>query len=408
MARPRFVRLGSAPRPFWLQPEAIADVDAVEGNPFEYAEYEGRIERIRARLVERELAAVLVFRPSSVDYASGHHTVETAPQPLLVTLDEVRLYVPDPEVGRAIAAATIDTIAHYSASEDELALVAADVAHVCGAEASVAVEDRDSRVPPRMAAFLEDVGVNVVRGEFLVEKIRLVLSPAEIECMERAAEVTKRGVEAALDAARRSDATDSQLAAAIGSALRANADSSAAMDVIVATGARGGVPHSTFNDLPLAGGTTFIEFAGTDHRYHAPVMLTVAREVDSVARRLERTAQTMLAAVLREIQPGRVAGDVAREVRSELTFESRDIFHFNFGYSIGLAHPPGWFDGAPFSIVEENERPLESGMAFHVPGSLRSFGRCGVGLSHAILLEDDGARVVTGGSHPHIHVLGGD
>jgi Xaa-Pro aminopeptidase len=95
---------------------------------------------------------------------------------------------------------------------------------------------------------------------------------------------------------------------------------------------------------------------------------------------------------------------VATAVRAKFRLEKGDIFHFNFGYAIGLAHPPGWLDGAPFSIVAENHEPLEEGMAFHIPGSLRSFARGGVGLSHTIVLERDGPRVLTGGERPAIRV----
>ena len=349
---------------------------------------------------------MLVFRPSSVDYLCGHHTVETAPQPLLVTEQVVRLYVPDPEVGRALAAGTVDSIGHFAASEDALALIAADVGSICGPGGGIGLEDRDPSVPPRMGALLTETGVDAHPGGYLVEMLRLVLSAAEIGCMHKAAEVTAQGVAAAHDVAERQGLTDSSLAAEIGAALRREADSSAAMDVIVATGSRGGVPHSTFRNVPLSVGTTFVEFAGTYRRYHAPVMVTLAREVGPLERRLEDISQRILSAVLEEARPGRRASEVAHAVRAEFELEDRDIFHFNFGYAIGLAHPPGWLDGAPFSLVAENEARLEEGMAFHVPGSLRSFARSGVGLSHSIILRADGPRVLTGENEPSIHVVG--
>lgn len=395
-SEPEFVRLGAAAAPSWLNSDAVSDAVALEPKPFSSEEFDRRVSLALTELAERDLDGILVFRPSSVDYLCGHHTIETAPQPLLLTRRVMRLYVPDPEVGRALASSTAPSIGHYAASEDALELIAGDVARICGKNARIAVEDRDATVPPRVLALLEAHGLRVERGMYLVEQLRLVLSSEEIQCVERAASVTRRGAEAAMKTAGAPGVTDSQLAASIGEALRSGADSSAAMDVIIATGARGGVPHSTFIDIPLDPGTTFVEFAGTHRRYHAPLMLTVAREIDEEARRLERLAQTMLAAVLREVRPGRTASEVAAAVRRELVLDAGDIFHFNFGYAIGLAHPPGWLDGAPFSIVEENHAELLPGMAFHIPASLRSFARRGVGLSHTIVLEDGGPRPVTG------------
>ena len=393
---PEFVRLGAAAAPAWLTSDAVKDAVALEAKPFSADEFDRRVTLARVKLAERELDAILVFRPSSVDYLCGHHTIETASQPLLLTRALLRLYVPDPEVGRALASSNSPSIGHYAASEDALELIAGDVARVCGASARIAVEDRDATVPPRILSLLQEHRLRVEPGMYLVEQLRLLLSSEEIECVERAARLTRRGAEAAVEAAGAPGVTDSTLAASIGEALRAGADSSAAMDVIVATGARGGVPHSTFIDLPLDNGTTFVEFAGTHQRYHAPLMVTVARQIDDEARRLERLSQTMLAAVLREVRPGRAASDVAAAVRHELVLDDRDIFHFNFGYAIGLAHPPGWLDGAPFSIVAENEAELLPGMAFHIPASFRSFARRGVGLSHTILLEGRGPRLLTG------------
>lgn len=391
---PALIRLGDAPRPSWLSDEAVEDAQALEPKPFPPQEFEDRISAVRGQLEDRELDAVAVFRPSSVDYLCGHHTVESVPQPLLVTAENVRLYVPDPEIGRALASATVGEIAHFTASADALDLIAADIAILCRG-GRVALEDREPTVPPRMAALLHRNGIEAMPADYLVERARLVLSAAEIQCMERAAAITQRGVDAALDAFA-DGVTDSQLGARIGQALRAHADSSAAMDVIIATGPRGGVPHSSFQNLPLSNDLTFVEFAGTDRRYHAPVMMTLANRVDDEGRRLEALAQKMLSTLLQEVRPGRSAGEVAEAVTAELDLRERDIFHFNFGYAIGLAHPPSWLDGFPFSIVRGNSSPIEAGMAFHLPASFRSFARRGVGLSHALVVEADGPRVLTG------------
>ncbi len=402
-----FHRLGSAPIPSWLNDDTSADAASVGDLPFESAEYERRVAGARARLEHQGLDAILVFRRSSIDYVCGHHTIDPVPQPVLITAEETRIYVPDPEVGRALASADIGTIAHYNPEgEDALALIAADVTATVGEGGRVAVEDRDTSVPPRVIGLLESYGSRVEPDEYLIERMRLVLSSAEVACMERAAVVTEEGAAAAIMAAAEPDATDSSVAAAIAQALHRNADSSAAMDVIVATGRRAGVTHSSFSATPLARGATFTEFSGTHRRYHAPLMVTVSRgPLDKNELRLEGLARTMLAAVVSEARPGRSASEVADAVLMQLgELSPRDIFHFNCGYTIGLAHPPGWMDGAPFGIVRDNHEQLQTGMAFHVPASFRTFGLGGVGLSHTILLEDGGARILTG-SDPRVSVV---
>jgi Xaa-Pro dipeptidase len=399
-ADPEFLALGGTSRPAWLSAEGVAAAQELGDRAFEPDEYAGRIERVRARLSERELDGVLAIRPGTVDYLCGHHTIEPAPQPVLVTHELVRIYVPSAEIGRVLASGCVDSIAYCTGDQDPFELITGDVASVLAKGGQIAIEDRDTSVPPRIVALLEAQGLKIVPGDYLVERLKLKLSAAELRCMERASEATKLGAQAAIEACARPAATDSMVAAAVAEALRISADSSAAMDVIVATGRRAGVTHSSFNDLPLAEGTTFIEFAGTHRRYHAPLMVTTSRRsLGPTEARLERLSQTMLAATVAEIRPGRSAAEIAKSIRPQLSELSEgDIFHFTYGYSVNHAHPPSWEDGSTFNIVVENDEPVEAGMSFHLAGSFRAFGEAGVGLSHTVVVEDAGVRILTGHS----------
>jgi Xaa-Pro dipeptidase len=242
--------------------------------------------------------------------------------------------------------------------------------------------------------------LEVVEGNFFVERVRLVLSPTEISYVEKAAVYTQRGVEAATGAAQSPGATDSSIAAAIRAALAEEANSSAAIDPIVATGPRAGISHSTWNCTPVEKGTTtFVEFAGACHRYHAPVMRTLTHgKPSAIAMRLEELARTTIVTVLDIAQPGVPCTEVARQALDAIGPLEDDIaFHYNFGYPVGLAHPPGWMDGAPFYLVSGNQEPLKEGMVFHLPASFRWFGTVGVGLSQTFVVEAEGARVLTRG-----------
>lgn len=403
-------RLGSNPMPRWLTKESAAAVAGLEPLTFPVSEFAARLGRVRAELTRRGLDAVLVFRASSVEYLCGHHTVNPFAQPLLVTHDEARLYVPEIELARALTSSMAPSINCFvtesvgGPGEGPFSLIVDDVMGALGKASKLAFEADDPRVPGQLLRALSKAQVVVEDGRQLIERIRLILSPLEIKKLERAAEATQRGVAACVAAASVKGAKDSSVAAAIAAALLDGTNSHAATWPIVCTGLRGGVHHANWADVPLADGPTFCQFSGTFDRYHAPVMLTVMnREPNRLERRLEGLAQAVLAGVLEEARPGRVAGDVAAALAKRLgTLEDSDTFHGNFGYSVGLAHPPIWADSAEWSIVRNNEEALQAGMAFHVPASFRSFGRCTVGLSHTIVIEDSGARVLTGHDR-HIH-----
>jgi Xaa-Pro dipeptidase len=394
--------MGGGRRAPWLDRESIAAVEAAEALPFTPDEYARRLSEVRARLSAIGADAILVFRPSSVEYLCGYHSAETAPQPLLVTHDAEVLYVLDLEIGRALASSQAGTILYcgYDTMPRALELIAEHAARQVPRGGRLAVETGHTSTPPRVLELLDAAGVVVTDGEFLVEETRLVLSDAEVRCVEQAAAATQRGVEAAVEAASRPDATDASVGAAITEALLRDANSRSAWGPVVATGERGGIAHSTWLGRPLSDGPTFVEFAGTHHRYHAPVMRTLCRGVPSAAaKRLERLSQDALAAVLGTARAGVTAREVAQQaLRAIEPLPDDVVFHRMFGYPVGLAHPPHWMDGPPFYLTTGNEQPLREGMVFHVPASFRSFGKMGVGLSHTFLVERHGTRPLTHGT----------
>lgn len=398
---PTITSLDGAPAPPWLTQPGIDSVRAAETRPFPDREHAERLAHVRSRLAERDADAILVCKPSSVEYLSGYHSAETAPQPLLVTHSGTFLYVLDLELARALASSRVDTIlfSGYATMERVLELVARHVSSTLPQRARLIVETGQPTTPPDLIGRLRDTALTVDDGDHLVERARLVLSPAEIACVERAAEITRRGVEAAVTAARGAGATDSSIAAAIAEALIRNANSRSAWGPVVATGARGGIAHSSWVDTPLSDDVTFLEFAGTHHRYHAPIMRTLAHEpVPAPARRLESLAQAALQAVLETAKPGVPCSSVARAAIDAVgPLRDDEVSHLMFGYPVGLAHPPHWMDGPPFYLTTANHEPLRAGMTFHMPGSFRSFGNRGVGLSQTFTVEESGTRVLTHG-----------
>ncbi|EQD83079.1 M24 family metallopeptidase [Saccharopolyspora erythraea] len=390
---------GAAPK--WLTSAAMDSVATAEPRPFTDAEYEARLDRIRRRMSRLGLDVLMVFRPSSIEYVCGYHTAETAPQPLVVTDTATTLYVPDLEVGRALASARVDHLRYcaYSDALQGLRMFLDDAVGGLPRTERVGIETAHTSTPPRAVEALAGCEVTVVDADHLVERERLVLSPAEIRCVEQAAVATRTGERAAVVAACESGATDSSVAAAIAAALIENANSVSAWGPVVVTGARAGIPHSSWRGQPLSTGPTFLEFAGTHHRYHAPVMRTVLRgRPDAVDRVLAELSRNAVAAVLAHAKPGVPCSQVAAHASESLGPLPEDVvFHHLFGYPVGLAHKPHWMDGVPFHITGDNHEPLQEGMVFHIPGSFRSFGRRCVGLSQTFVVERDGARVLTHG-----------
>src|SRR5262249_39375974 len=156
-------------------------VQQAEDGPFADAEYEGRLRRVRRRMSDRGMDALVVFRPSSIEYLCGYHTAERAPQPLLVTPSDTLLYVPDLELGRALACAGVDTVG-YGGSADALRGLDLFLDHVTPhlpPAARVGIEFGHASTPPQAVALLQGRPLELLPGHHLVERERLTLSAAE-------------------------------------------------------------------------------------------------------------------------------------------------------------------------------------------------------------------------------------
>lgn len=400
-APPQVIGLRTGAAPQWLDTDSAHAVQQAEGLPFEEAEYEARLGQVRRRMQSTGIDVLMVFRPSSIEYLCGFHTAETAPQPLVVTESETYLYVPDLEVGRALASSRADTILYcgYSDALTGLEQFIDHAAQVVRQGARVGIELGHASVPPQALRIWERKDAELVDSDHLVERVRLVLSSAEIRCLEEAARVTDAGVRAAVTAAGAPEATDSSVAGAIATALYSEADSMSAWGPLVVTGRRAGIPHSNWDGNPLGAGPTFVEFSGTHHRYHAPVMRTLIQDAaEATDARLADLARTAVEAVLESARPGVSGSEVAARAAAALGPLPTDVmFHGLFGYPVGLAHKPHWMDGAPFHLVAGNHEPLQEGMAFHIPAAFRAFGRQGIGLSQTFVVERGGSRVITHG-----------
>ena len=78
------------------------------------------------------------------------------------------------------------------------------------------------------------------------------------------------------------------------------------------------------------------------------------------------------------------------------SIEDRIHFHYIFGYSVGINFPPHWLEESNFHLRATNEEPLQAGMVFHLPLTMRVLGEYGAGTSRTIEITGQGARVLTG------------
>src|SRR6185437_16102841 len=174
-----------------------------DGLPFPLSEYRNRAERVRARMREREVDVLFVTSPANLCYLTGFESVwypPRAPVGVVVCAADARLVFCDYERHETLVRET----AHYDDAvvyryEDVLDKIA-DSFRARGWLHGAIVLERWSPAPgapllDALAARLGELGGQIVAGDWVVDRVRLVKSPAEVECVRRAGAI----VDAAFD-----------------------------------------------------------------------------------------------------------------------------------------------------------------------------------------------------------------
>ena len=411
----------------------------VGGRYFDDAEYQRRREQVRARMSQRGLDACLIASPENIYYLTGlDHMGYFACQllifpvkdePILVTRAmeraTVRDQVPDVvHVGYTDGTAPVPvgkesagTVAEpwsvtagaptreykgrpprtHSAATEETVKALYDAGLAKGV---LAVDHSSNFLPYSIAQGIIEGTAEATWEEIgsLVDDIRVVQSPAELELTRQAAAV--------------SDAMMLSAIAAAGVGVNAREIMAAIYDALFRRGGTypGFVPlvrstrnleheHGTWEDRALEhGDLLFLEMSGCVRRYHAPTgRLVSIGEAPANAASINAICQEAQQAAADKIRPGVQAGDVYEAWQGVL--DRSDLAHYHrhhCGYAIGIGYPPSWSgSGVPVGLRRNSEMTLSRGMVFHLMSWLLHSGLGDSFLSDTVLVTDEGCERLT-------------
>ncbi len=368
---------------------------------FPQKEYEERIRRTREGMRERGIDVLLVRHPSGVTYLSGYQSfsMNNGETVLLPADDDPSLVVHGPEVGGALLHSWFDRILSHPPGSGFENYVAELLREQGFGRARVGLETRS---PASTAAANEALRDGLPNAHFLdasglLDGVRLIKSPREIDHLQRAARFTDAGMSAAIQAAAQG-VRDNDVAAAAYHAMAAAGSDYLSHCVVVTAGRRSGVLHSTYKRNEVtAGDPILLEMGGCYQRYTSPLMRTVSigEPRDEVARVMDACLKA-LDNVLAAIRPGVTAHEVAKAGWLALEEAAHGLVsHGNFGYGVGLGFPPTWADWTG-RIELGVETVLRPGMVFHHPIALRKLGEYGVAVSETSVVTQSGPRVFGG------------
>ncbi len=378
--------------------------------PFALSEYRARLQAIRAEMAQRNLDLLVVNDVANQHYITGYDGWSFyTPQVVLVPLaDEEPVWI-----GRAMDAAgglltawmKPENIVGFPedhvqrADRHPMDWIAAWISRKGWGRGNIGIELEAYYYSPKAHARLTAGLPNATfhDADLLVNWIRSVKSPAEVDYLRKASRLAEAAVRAAYDTiapgVRECDAIAKIQAAQVAGAPDFAGDITALPPTILA-GENASAPHVMWSDRRFGENETVaLELAGVVRRYTAGLARTL--QLGKMPVKVNDTSKAVLEgmeAVLASIRPGVAAEAVEaswRKVieRHGLKKESR------IGYSIGVAYPPDWGEHT-ISLRPGDTTILKPGNVLHSILGMWMDG-WGIEVSETILVTETGCETLT-------------
>jgi Xaa-Pro aminopeptidase len=321
--------------------------------PFGLAEYRDRRVRVRAEMRRRGIETLLVLSPVNLHYLTGFESIwypPRAPVGCLLQADDEQLVFLDYErhKNHASTQAVFDDAVFYT--YDTAVEVVADAFAARGlTRSTIGIEwwtpSPGAPLVRRIADAIAERGGVIVDGDWVVDRVRLVKTAAELDCVRRAGAI----VDAAfleIQAYMRPGRTELQVAARLNAIMADHGGEEPAIRTMVSAGPLVWCrTHGAPSHRPLArGDVVYVDACGVYKRYHADLCRTFSIGADHAAARaiLDTTCHSV-EAVIDAVRPGDPL-DVAQRAAEQFVFSrySQDQVWWVGGYALGVALPPSW------------------------------------------------------------------
>ncbi len=356
-----------------------------------------------SRLTEAGLEGLLMFRQESMYYLTGHDTYGFVYfQCLYLGADgKMTLLTRAPDLRQAQRTSVIEDIRVWMDREDaEPALELRDIlaGHGCrGKRLGIELESYGltGRNGRRVAAALEGF-CELEDASDLVNRLRVVKSPAELDYVRKAADLADQALQAAVELAHPDAFEGDILAALIGPIFRGGGDFPA-HDFIIGSGPdallfryHSGRRHLGEKDQ------LSLEFGAAYRHYHANLIRTIPiGGASGLQIDMHKAAVASLEAAKGALKPGRPIGEVFdahARVLDEAGFREHRMNAC--GYSLGGTFLPSWMDWPMF--FHGNPVIAEPNMVFF-PHVLILDSDKGVAMTtgHTVVVTEEGCETLS-------------
>ena len=353
---------------------------------FSAGELAGRRAQAAAAMARRGLDGMLLFQQESMYYLTGYDTFGYCFfQCLYLGADgTMTLLTRTPDLRQARHTSVIEDIrvwidgAGRNPAEDLKAVL--DSHGLKGKKLGIEFDTQGLTAANwrRVEAALDGF-VTLEDASDLVNDIRVLKSPAELEYVRRAAVLADRALAAAVELARPGVFDGDILAAMQGEVFKGGGDYPA-NEFIIASGEDALLCRYFSGRRHLgAQDQLTLEFAGAYRRYHACLMRTLLiGKASPEHRAMHAACAESLQAAMEALRPGRPVGEVFDAHARVLDGAGYQPHRLNAcGYSLGARFAPSWMD--PPMFYRGNDWVLEANMVM---------------FAHMILMNSDDGRAM--------------
>lgn len=235
-------------------------------------------------------------------------------------------------------------------------------------------------------------GRQLASTEDLVERLRWVKEPAEVEVLAKAMVITDQAWRETL-AVIKPGVKEREIALKFDYQLRLNGAEGSAFTTIVASGWRAALPHAAATDKKVEPGELVLIDGGALYQgYHGDLTRTVVLgKADSKQREIYQIVLEAQEEVLKVLKGGLTGKSVDGIARDLITGKG---YGENFGHGLGHSVGLNIHERPRLSVTEEGMVP--AGAVVTVEPGIYLPGWGGVRIEDLVAVEEDGVRNLTG------------
>lgn len=349
---------------------------------------EKRLEKLRQELANEELDGILVSQPENRYYLSGFsgsagYLLITQQDTVLATdfryIEQAGKEAPDYQIHQ-ISGNMENWFPGLLAEFDlnRLGFEAGHITYTGYSQLTTALKKSNSKI-------------RLVPQNGLIDALRAVKEPAEIELITQAAEITDRAIEYVIGIAR-AGMTEIELAWETEKFLRDNGSQAVPFEVIVASGPNAALPHAKPSSRQIhQGEPVLIDIGARCEHYCSDLSRTFC--LGSANKDYKKVYDIVLGAQLTALEIIKVGMSGDEADRLARTVIEQSGHGASFGHSLG--HGVGLAPHEQPRLATNSSDKLLSGMVFTVEPGIYLSDWGGVRIEDLAVLTEDGVRLLS-------------